>query len=194
MEFTEVLRRRRMIRKFLDKPVPPDVLDRVLATVHHAPSAGFSQGIAIIVLDTPEQLDRFWNVTTPPEEDAIGRPGGLPPVILLPLSDKRMYLERYSLPDKAGLGMDVEEGWPVPYWDLDTAMAVMLMLLAAVDEGLGGWFFGVFYGERQLLADLGVPEGPRLLGAVALGYPDRSEAAFRPTHRPLEQIVHRGRW
>jgi len=73
-------------------------------------------------------------------------------------------------------------------------MAIMLMLLTAVDEGLGGWLFGIFDGEEQLLSDLGVPEGPRLLGAVALGYPDRRDRPFRPDHRPLEEIVHRGCW
>jgi nitroreductase len=197
MEFYEVLRRRRMVRRFLKRPVPPDVLDRILSTVHHAPSAGFSQGIALIVLDTPEQLDRFWRTTTGQHmsgEDLADYVRGGPPLIVLPLSDKRLYLERYSLPDKAGFGMDVEGGWPVPYWDIDTAMAVMLMLLAAVDEGLGGWFFGIFEGEEQLLTDLGVPEGPRLIGALALGYPDRRELAFRPAHRPLAEIVHRGKW
>jgi len=70
----------------------------------------------------------------------------------------------------------------------------MLMLLAAVEEGLGAWFFGVFDGEERLLADLGVPEGPQLIGAIALGYPDRGELPVRVEHRPLDEIVHRARW
>jgi nitroreductase len=94
--------------------------------------------------------------------------------------------------------MEVEQGWPVPYWDLDAAMAAMLMLLAAVDEGVGAWYFGAFHGADKLLAGLGVPAGRRLIGAVALGYPaagDRpgGSARTRP-RRPLDQIVHRGRW
>jgi nitroreductase len=96
------------------------------------------------------------------------------------------------------LGMEVEEGWPVHYWDLDTAMAVMVMLLAAVDEGLGAWYFGIFHGEPELLRWLRVPDGCRPIGAVALGYPSpvetaRGSAISRP-RRPLEDVVHRGGW
>jgi nitroreductase len=77
-------------------------------------------------------------------------------------------------------------------------MAVMLMLLTAVDEGVGAWWFGVFSGAEALLRDLGVPADRRLVGAVALGYPaadDRpgGSATTRP-RRPLDEVVHRGRW
>ncbi|MFN2590975.1 MAG: nitroreductase family protein [Actinomycetota bacterium] len=197
MEFRDVLGRRRMVRSFLPQPVPDDVVRRVLSTVRHVPTAGFSQGIDVILLDTAEQLRRFWRTTTPDDEWSATEPDlppRLPPVIVLPFSDKRAYLKRYSKRDKAGLGMDVEEGWPVPYWDIDAAMAVMTILLSAVDEGLGGWFFGVFHGERDLLRDLDVPEGPRLLGAIGLGYPDPAEGGYVLRHRPLDDFVHRGRW
>jgi nitroreductase len=82
--------------------------------------------------------------------------------------------------------------------DLDAAMAVMLILLAAVDEGLGGWFFGIFRGEAELIRHLGVPEGLRPLGAVALGYPSererrRGSGLWRDRKR-LEDTLHDGRW
>jgi nitroreductase len=197
MELRDVLRRRRMVRRFLPKPVPPDVLDRVLSTIRHVPTAGFSQGIDVIVLETSDQLERFWRTTTPSFElpaSAPALPAGSPPVVVLPFSDKRAYLKRYSRPDKAGLGMETEQGWPVAFWDVDTAMAIMTMLLAAIDEGLGGWFFGVFHGEQELLRHLGVPEGPRLLGALGFGYADPSEPRYRLRHRPVQDFVHRGRW
>jgi nitroreductase len=199
MEFRTVLRRRWMVRRFTDAPVPPDVLDRILSVVRHVPTAGFSQGIDLVVLETVEERAHFWHITTPPEErsarvDPAEPPAGSPPVIVLPFSDKRAYLRRYSRADKAGLGMDVEEGWPIPYWDIDAAMAVMAILLAAVDEGVGGWFFGLFHGEEELLPDLGVPDGPRPLGAIGLGYPHPREKGFAPVHRKLSDYVHRGRW
>jgi nitroreductase len=195
MEFREVLRRRRMVRRFLPQAVPADAMRRILSTVQHVPTAGFSQGIELVVLDAPDQLERFWTITSPRHgRRGTGVPAGSPPVIILPFSDKGAYLRRYSRADKAGLGMDVEEGWPVPYWDIDTSMAVMTILLAAVDEGLGGWFFGIFDGERELLRLLGVPRGPRLLGAIGLGHPDLSEPVYSLRHRPVEDYVHQGRW
>ena len=60
MEFQDVVRRRRMVREYADDPVDPAIVDRVLANAVRAPSAGFSQGWAFLVLDTPEDVDRFW--------------------------------------------------------------------------------------------------------------------------------------
>ena len=137
MEFRDVVRRRRMIRDFVPRPVPRPVLDRVLETALHAPSAGFAQGLELVVLDEEHDLERFWRITDPRARKR-GRTEGGPPVVVLAVANRNAYLERYSEPDKRGLGMDSEEGWPVPYWDLDAAMSVMLMLLAAVDEGLIG--------------------------------------------------------
>jgi nitroreductase len=170
MELREVVRRRRMVRRFGPRPLPAEVLERILQSATRAPSAGFSQGLDLVVLEGPEAVRGFWRATTDPR---FGTPYSTtePPAIVLVLSDPQAYLDRYGEPDKAGLGMDTEAGWPVPYWDMDAAMAVMLMLLTAVDEGVGAWWFGVFHGAEALLRDLGVPPGRRLVGAVALGRP-----------------------
>jgi nitroreductase len=197
VELREVVRRRRMVRRFDPRPLPSGVLDRILHSATRAPSAGFSQGLDLLVLEGPEAVRGFWAATTDPR---FGTPYSTaePPAIVLVLSDKQAYLDRYAAPDKAGLGMDVEAGWPAPYWDMDAAMAVMLMLLTAVDEGVGAWWFGVFHGAEALLRDLGVPEGRRLVGAVALGHPaadDRPSGSARTrARRPPDQVVHRGRW
>jgi nitroreductase len=197
MELREILRRRRMVRRFDPEPLPAEVLERILHSATRAPSAGFSQGLDLVVLEGPEAVRGFWRATSDPR---FGKPYSTaePPVIVLVLSDPQAYLDRYAEPDKAGLGMDTEAGWPVPYWDMDAAMAVMLMLLTAVDEGVGAWWFGVFHGAEALLRDLGVPPGRRLVGAVALGRPaadDRpsGSAVTRPRRR-LDEVVHRGRW
>ena len=195
MEFLDLIRRRRMIRRFDRRPVQREVLERILDVGRRGPSAGFSQGVDLLVLRTPEELEHFWSTTEPYRTEP--RSDG-PPVIVLPIANKSAYFARYSQPDKEGLGMDREEGWPVPYWDIDAAMAAMLVLLAAVDEGLGGWLFGIFVGEEQLLSDLGVPSGCRPIGAIALGYPARDEkpagSALSVRRRPLGDVVHWGRW
>lgn len=199
MEFRDVVRRRRMVRAFQPRPLPADVLDRVLDSARRAPSAGNAQGWDLVVLEGPEQTARFWDVTLPADRRASFRWQGLldAPVIVIPLTHAQAYVDRYREPDKetTGLGSGTE-AWPVPYWSIDTSFAAMLLLLAAVDEELGALFFGIFQGADELLADLGVPLGYEPIGAIALGYPapDVPGRSARRGRRPLDSVVHRGGW
>ena len=60
MEFSEVVRRRRMIRHYSGRALAPEVVERVLASALRAPSAGFSQGWAFLALTEPADCGRFW--------------------------------------------------------------------------------------------------------------------------------------
>ena len=204
MEFADVVRRRRMVRDYdPDRPVPPELRERLLEHAIRAPSAGFSQGWAFLVLETAEERDRFWTATAP----SPAHPGGTPdgwltrmrraPLLVVPLSHKAAYLERYAEPDKGWTDRD-EARWPVPYWDVDAGMAALLMLLTAVDEGLGACFFGV-PSERvdALRTAFGVPDTHRPVGVVSVGYPgtaDRRSPSLRRGRRGVDEVVHRGHW
>ena len=118
---------------------------------------------------------------------------------MLVLSDKQAYLDRYGAPDKAGLGMDTEEGWPVPYWDMDAAMAVMLMLLTAVDEGVGRLVVRGVPRRRGAAARPGraARPAPRRCRRPRLAGGRRPPVAARPgpaPAAPFDEVVHRGRW
>lgn len=190
-----------MVRKYEQKPIPKDVLHRVLETARHAPSAGFSQGFDFVVLTSPAELDWFYSTTDDPDDPEAypGRePATAPQCIVLPYANKRAYLERYSQPDKIQFGMDSEEAWPVPFWTVDTAMAILLILLAAVDAGLGAWYFGITRGEGDLQRELGVPSDCKLLGVIAIGYPSPDDkprgSVFSRRRRAFESMFHFGRW
>jgi nitroreductase len=211
MEFREVLRRRRMVRRFdAGRPVPPEALDRVLYAALRAPSAGFSQGWDLVVLEAEADRDAFWAACVRadggPGDRSRGRNGGdrepdgwlrgvtAAPVLVLCLSDPDAYLDRYAEPDKGWTDRDPAR-WPVPYWDVDTGMAAMAMLLAAVDEGLGALFFGVPPAAHEAVRDAhGIPAGRRIVGVVALGHErERVEGSSRTRRRrPVAEVVHRG--
>jgi nitroreductase len=201
MEFGDLVRRRRMIRKFEQKPIPDDVLRRVLEVARHAPSGGFSQGFDFIVLAKPTELEWFYRTTddpTDPEPFPGREPEVAPACLILPFTNKRRYLDRYAQPDKIQFGMDKEENWPIPSWTVDTSMAIMLMLLAAVDEGLGAWYFFISRGESDVMRELGIPSSCQLLGVMALGYPSPKNPPANPLfakrRRPFEEMFHFGRW
>jgi nitroreductase len=200
MEFQEVVRRRRMVRSYADRPVDPAVVDRMLANAVRAPSAGFSQGWAFLLLDEPADVDRFWASTTaedePPDQWLTGMRTA--PVIIVPMSSKAAYLDRYAEPDKGWTDRE-EHRWPVPFWHIDTGMAALLILQTAVDQGLGACFFGIPR-ERvpAFCAEFGVPDTHVPIGAITVGHrTDDLGAAGSPSRRarrPLDEVVHRGRW
>jgi nitroreductase len=199
VEFAEVVRRRRMVRNYdPDRPVPPEVVDRLLNHAIRAPSAGFSQGWAFLVLETAADRELFWASTTPEGSGETQWLAGMrrAPLIIVPFSNRSAYLDRYAERDKGWTDRD-ERRWPVPYWHIDTGFATLLMLLTAVDEGLGACFFGIPPERTQSFRNaFGVPDQFTPIGAVTVGYPapDRRSPSLKRGRRPLTEVVHRGRW
>jgi nitroreductase len=198
MQFQRVVDRRRMVRNYSDRAVDPAVVERILSNALHAPSAGFSQGWAFLLLDDAAAVARFWACTTPESDgmDAWSEGMRRAPVIIVAMSCKREYLERYAAPDKGWTDMD-ESHWPVPYWDIDTGMAALLMLLTVTDEDLGACFFGIppemigpFRGE------FGVPDDYMPIGAISIGHraDDRPSPSLKRGRRNLDEVVHRSHW
>jgi nitroreductase len=202
MEFADVVRKRHMIRDYdPDRPVPAEVRERLLEHAIRAPSAGFSQGWAFLVLESPEERDRFWTASTSAEDEQAMRDWLVrmrrAPLLIVPLSHKQAYLDRYAEPDKGAVDKD-EARWPVPYWDIDTGMATLLMLLTAVDEGLAACFFGIQPPQHPTFHQaFGVPDEYTAIGCVAVGYAgsdDRRSPSLKRGRRGVEEVVHRGRW
>jgi nitroreductase len=202
MEFSEVVRRRHMVRDYdPDRPVPPEVRERILQNALHAPSAGFSQGWAFLVLEEPDDRALFWQVTASDEDrvrmDDWLRRMGRAPLIIVTLSHKAGYLRRYAESDKGWTDQD-EARWAAPYWDIDTGMAALLMLLTVTDEGLAACFSGIQPPQHPAFHEaFGVPDEYHAIGALTIGYPgseDRRSPSLKRGRRPVEEVVHRGRW
>lgn len=199
VEFETVVRRRHMVRNYdPDRPVPPQVLDRLLDLAIRAPSAGFSQGWGFLVLTEAVDRERFWEATTDPGATPDNWLTGMrrAPALVIAHSNRDIYLERYAAPDK-GWTDRAEDRWPVPYWHIDAGFASLLVLLGAVDAGLGACFFGI---PPQRIATyrgaFDVPDGYTPIGAISLGYPepDRRSPSLRRGRRPASEVVHHGRW
>lgn len=198
MEFTEVVRRRKMVRTYdPQRPVPPETVQRLLDHAIRAPSAGFSQGWAFLVLIEQADRERFWSVTG--GQDTGGRwLSGMrkAPLIIIPHSHRDAYLDRYAEPDKGWTDRD-EARWPVPYWHIDTGMASLLILLTVVDEGLGACFFGI---PPEVTTDyraaFEVPADFDPIGAITVGYPaeDWRSPSLKRGRRSADQVAHYGRW
>jgi len=201
MEFGEVLRRRRMIRSYdMARPVPPAAIDGVLAAALRAPSAGFTQGISLLVLSSDAERERFWRLTSDSDTTWL-RSMRTAPVLVLVWTSEEAYLDRYAEPDKGWTDRDPAH-WSAPYWFVDAGMASMAALLSAVDQHLGACFFGIPADRIAVVREtFGVPANQLSVGVISLGYsaaapevrPITGSPARRPRKAPTD-LIHHGVW
>ena len=182
-----------MIRNFDDRPLPPACVERLLANARRGPSAGFTQGFELLVLEGPTETSRYWDASLASDDRAGFRWPGLlrAPLLIVPFADERAYRDRYVEPDKTA----ARASFRTPWWLVDTSFAAMLVLLTAVDAGLGALFFGVFEPDA-VRAAFGVPDRFEPLGAIAIGYPapDEPSRSVVRGRRPAADVIHRGGW
>jgi FMN reductase [NAD(P)H] len=202
VELRDILKRRRMVRSYRPEPLEREVIERIVRTVRRAPSAGFTQGQSVVVVTDPELRRAIADRAGEPDHVARGgRPWiSTAPVHIVICANERLYHERYRKPDKLAVTGGEEIRWPVPYWFVDAGAAMALILLAAIDEGLGSGFFGHPEQEAFLRELLGLPEDVVPIGVAVVGREAADPAAERLTsrfseaRRPLEQVVHWERW
>ena len=199
MEFSDVIRKRHMVRRYdPDRPVPAEVINTALNNAIRTTSAGYSQGWDFLVLSEPEERQAYWSATTDPDDEPDSWLMGIrsAPALILCLSDPGTYLRRYAESDKGWADMD-EARWPVPYWDIDTGMAALLILLTAVDEGLGACFFGTPPEVHEDVFEVfDIPHDRHLVGVVSMGYPmaHAKSGSLQRGLRGLDQVAHYGRF
>jgi nitroreductase len=196
VEFSDVVRQRRMVRHFRPDPVDPAIIERILDLARHAPSAGFTQGQSFVVVTRPELKQAI--ARTCGEEEYVGS-GFHPfiseaPVLLIACTSETAYHRRYQEPDKVQEdGTEIE--WPVPYWHMDIGCAVMIVLLAAVNEGLAAGFAGS-HDLDALRAALGIPADVTPVGVIPIGYraQDVPSGSLKRGRKPQAEYVHYEKW
>jgi nitroreductase len=204
MDFAEVLGRRRMIRSYdAARSVPSGALEAVLAAALRAPSAGFTQGVSLLVLRSEAERETFWQACG--RADSTWFLGMQTAHVLIAVwTSQEIYLDRYAEPDKGWIDRDPAR-WSAPYWFIDAGMASMAALLAAVDHQLGACFFGIpadrIAAVRQAF---GVPTNQLSVGVISLGYPaapekrpDSARVTGSPARRRRKapsELIHRGVW
>jgi nitroreductase len=169
MDFTELVRRRYSVRAYKRDPVPEAVLARILEAARLAPSAANRQPFRIMVIRTEgrrEELGRLyqraWFVEAP------------------------LVVAVVSLPAEAWVRRDGKS-----YADVDAAIAMDHLVLAATAEGLGTCWVGAFdpAAAREVLA---LPPGVEPIAFSPLGYP--ADQAPERKRKDLAELVRRERW
>ena len=174
----------------------------IVSTVRRAPSGGYSQGQRLLVVTEDAGRaevarilgDAGW--TTPDDREPWLESA---PVHVLVGTREEDYHDRYRKPDKLVDGEELD--WPVPFWFVDAGAALMLLLLAAIDEGLAAGVSGVpLAAAAELRASFGIPEDVHVVALVTIGAPAPdpgwSAVTSRRTQRRrgLDEVVRWERW
>ncbi len=196
MEFSDVVRHRRMVRNYTDDPVDQATIDRIVAYGSKAPSAGFTQGQSFVVVTDAATRGAIAQLAGESHYVAQGFDPWISraPVHVVVCVSEDAYHRRYQESDKTDANGQ-EIAWPVPYWWVDAGASMMMLLLGAVDEGLAAGFLGV-HSIPGLRALLSIPGSVAPIGVVTIGHPapDRRSGSLRRGHRPLADVIHRERW
>ena len=198
MELRDILRRRRMHRAFLPDPIPQEQIERIAGVVRRAPSGGFSQGGSIVVVTDQARREAIARAFGDEHYSRNGRNFlADAPVHLVICANEALYHARYNEADKLAATGGVEVTWPVPYWFVDAGALMMLVLLAAIDEGLASAFVGHPDQKRIFEELLGLPEEVVPIGLAVVGKPGDDPppgSRMADRRRPLGDLVHWQRW
>jgi nitroreductase len=195
MEFRDVLSRRRMVRTYEPEPVPREAIERIVRSARRGPSAGFSQGLRLVVVTEAERRRRLAEIVG--EESWVGNA----PVLVVVCVREDDYHDRYRQPDKLALTGGVEIEWPIPFWYFDAGAAAMLILLAAIDEGYAAGLFGVVVEALPAVREeLGLPDDVEIMCCITIGRAgDDTQASalssrLTRSRRAQDEIVRWERW
>jgi nitroreductase len=198
MEFRDILARRRMHRAFLPDPVPREQVERIANVIRRAPSGGFSQGGSIVVVTDDEQRQAIAAAFGDEHYSRGGRNFiADAPVHMVISANESLYHARYNEQDKLAATGGVEVTWPVPYWFVDAGALMMLVLAAAIDEGLASAFIG--HPEQKRIFDelLGLPAEVVPIGLALIGRPGDDPppgSRMKERRRQLDDLVHWQTW
>jgi len=194
MEFAQILKKRRMVRNYTDEAVDRESVERIIQAGRRAPSAGFTQGQSFVVVTDPEIRQQ---IAVLAGEGSYVESGfdpwiSIAPVHVIVCVNEQDYHRRYLEQDKAPDGDMV---WPVPYWWVDAGASMMLVLMAAVEEGLAAGFLGV-HSIPDLKQLLNIPDEVEPIGVITVGHPapDRRSGSLKRGWRPDDEIKHWQRW
>ena len=152
MEFDRVVRKRKMVRQYkAGKPIPGSIITTLMENAHTAPSAGHTQVQEFIIVKDPSTKLKL-------AEAALGQESvSGAPLLIVVCSNTSRSIDRYG---KRGKDF---------YSVIDGAFASMIILLSAVNEGIGTCFVGAFEDDK-VSRILGLPDHVKPIGIITLGY------------------------
>ena len=165
MEVFDAVRTVLAVRAYQDKPVPEDVVHRIVESAHLTASSRNGQPWHFILIQDKDKLKR-----------------------LAPLAKTGPYL------DQAPVAVAVAYDKDSPYGVSDTSRAIQSMVLTAWSEGVGSNWVGFDGTLNDLNTELGLPSNVQLVGILPFGYPEKKLGKGKKNRKPIGEVVHKERF
>jgi FMN reductase [NAD(P)H] len=196
--FYNLLKTRRAVRSYTGERVPRETLERIARAARRGPNAGYSQGLRILVVDDPDVMEGLVDGEAEERERAWFLKAA---AHIFVLTREQDYHDRYTQPDKLAITGGTEIVWPIPFWHVDAGAALMLLWLAAIEEGLGAGVYGVPVEDDARVRDLlWIPDDLTIVTGVTVGHPaedpdwDRASSVFSQRRRAQGEVIRWNRW
>jgi nitroreductase len=176
MALLDIIRQRKSVREFLDKPVEREKIMKCLEAARLAPSESNSQPWRFIVVDDKELKDRLCDAAF----------GGVyfintfcktAPVIVAVISEKSKFLARVG-----GMFRGVK------FYLIDIGITCEHFVLEAEELGLGTCWIG-WFNERGVKSVLNIPQNKKIDILIAMGYYDRAKLGPEHGREPMDKIA-----
>ena len=169
MDVIEVIRKRRSIRSYADKPVEREKIERLLEAARLAPSASNRQEWRFVVVTDAGRRAALADAAN--HQAFVAQA----PVVFAACAESDGHVMRCGQPS----------------YPIDVAIAMDHMTLQAAAEGLGTCWIGAFY-EEPVKKILGIPEPIRVVELMTVGYP--AGPPGRLSRMPMDKLVHWETW
>ncbi len=158
MEFSQLIKIRQSVRKYIDKPVESEKLDKLIEAVRLAPSASNSQPWKLIMV-TESELKRQVAEATYSRTVSFNKFAPQAPVLAV------LVMEKPKLITQIGGRLKNKE-YPL----IDMGIAAEHFCLQAAELGLGTCMLG-WFDEKKIKKLLNIPRGKGVGLVITVGYP-----------------------
>jgi len=176
MALLDLLKHRKSIRDFLDRPVERKKIMMCLEAARLAPSACNSQPWKFIVVDDRQLKDKLGDAAFRGIY-SMNSFCKMAPVMVVVVSEKSKFLARIG-----GMLRGTK------YYLIDIGVAIEHFVLQAEDLGLGTCWIG-WFNERAVKSVLEIPHRKKIDILIALGYYDREKLGPEHDREPIDKIA-----
>ena len=176
MALLDIIRKRKSVRSFIDKPVEREKISLCLEAARLAPSACNAQPWRFVIVDDKELKDKLCNQAFSGMYSMCSF-AKTAPVIVVVISEKQKFITKVGAAVRG-----------IQFYLIDIGISCEHFVLQATELGLGSCWIG-WFDEKKVKKTLNIPKGEKVDALIALGYYQDLEPPPEKDRKSFDEIV-----